>query len=146
MSIEPARHGHPMVKAAVAGTAILVVALFALSAVDAVVGIFWTVVKLTLLVIVVGGVARLLWGRARRGLGQHERSARSHADDLEEDDCDPRPGTRNGPPDRGFVAYGVPPVGRTPGRREWDLNPRCPLDTTVFETVRFGRSRIPPDG
>ncbi len=67
MSIEPARHGHPMVKAAVAGTAILVVALFALSAVDAVVGIFWTVVKLTLLVIVVGGVARLLWGRARRG-------------------------------------------------------------------------------
>ena len=67
MSIEPARHGHPMVKAAVAGTAILVVALFALSAVDAVVGIFWTVVKLTLLVIAVGGVARLLWGRARRG-------------------------------------------------------------------------------
>ncbi len=29
-------------------------------------------------------------------------------------------------------------------RREWDLNPRCPKDTTVFETVRFGRSRIPP--
>ncbi len=67
MSIEPARRSHPMVKAAVAGTAILVVALFALSAVDAVVGVFWTVIKLTLLVIVVGGVARLLWGRARRG-------------------------------------------------------------------------------
>lgn len=31
-----------------------------------------------------------------------------------------------------------------PVRREWDLNPRCPKDTTVFETVRFGRSRIPP--
>src|SRR5262249_50905397 len=29
-------------------------------------------------------------------------------------------------------------------RREWDLNPRCHKDTTVFETVRFGRSRIPP--
>ncbi len=67
MSIEPARRSHSMVKAAVAGTAILVVALFALSAVDAVVGIFWTVIKLTLLVIVVGGVGRLLWGRARRG-------------------------------------------------------------------------------
>ncbi len=26
------------------------------------------------------------------------------------------------------------------------MNPRCPLDTTVFETVRFGRSRTPPDG
>ena len=30
-------------------------------------------------------------------------------------------------------------------RREWDLNPRCPLlDTTVFETAPFGRSGIPP--
>src|SRR5437660_8288117 len=29
-------------------------------------------------------------------------------------------------------------------RREWDSNPRCHEDTTVFETVRFGRSRIPP--
>src|SRR6266571_259494 len=29
-------------------------------------------------------------------------------------------------------------------RREWDSNPRCLEDTTVFETVRFGRSRIPP--
>ena len=29
-------------------------------------------------------------------------------------------------------------------RREWDLNPRWAGPTTVFETVRFGRSRIPP--
>jgi hypothetical protein len=29
-------------------------------------------------------------------------------------------------------------------RREWDLNPRWAVPTTVFETVRFGRSRIPP--
>ena len=30
-------------------------------------------------------------------------------------------------------------------RREWDLNPRCPLlDTAVFETAPFGRSGIPP--
>src|SRR5436305_13318842 len=29
-------------------------------------------------------------------------------------------------------------------RREWDSNPRWAGPTTVFETVRFGRSRIPP--
>ena len=29
-------------------------------------------------------------------------------------------------------------------RREWDSNPRYPGGTTVFETVRFGHSRIPP--
>src|SRR5271168_3881850 len=29
-------------------------------------------------------------------------------------------------------------------RREWDSNPRYPEGTTVFETVRFGHSRIPP--
>jgi hypothetical protein len=55
-----------MVKAVVAGTAIVVVALFALSTIDAVVGIVWTVIKLALLVAVLGGVAHLLWGRARR--------------------------------------------------------------------------------
>jgi hypothetical protein len=66
MAIEPVRHGHPVVKAAVAGTAILVVALFALSAVDAVVGMVWTVIKLALLVAVIGGLAHLLWGRSRR--------------------------------------------------------------------------------
>ena len=31
-------------------------------------------------------------------------------------------------------------------RREWDSNPRYPGGTTVFETVRFGHSRIPPAG
>ena len=29
-------------------------------------------------------------------------------------------------------------------RREWDSNPRWAGPTTVFETVRFGHSRIPP--
>src|SRR3954451_24422827 len=38
------------------------------------------------------------------------------------------------------MAAGAP----LPWRRGWDLNPRCPKDTTVFETVRFGRSRTPP--
>src|SRR6185437_6822651 len=32
----------------------------------------------------------------------------------------------------------------TSRRRRWDLNPRYPGGTTVFETVRFGRSRTPP--
>ena len=31
-------------------------------------------------------------------------------------------------------------------RREWDSNPRYAGRTTVFETARFGRSRIPPGG
>ena len=48
--------------------------------------------------------------------------------------------TRSSPP-RSATSSGA----RHPGRREWDLNPRCPLlDTTVFETAPFGRSGIPP--
>lgn len=66
MAIEPVRHGHPLVKAAVAGTAAVVVALFALSVVGAVVGMVWTVVKIALLVAVIGGLAHLLRGRSRR--------------------------------------------------------------------------------
>jgi|YelNatPaOPRAMG01_1025707.scaffolds.fasta_scaffold578151_1 hypothetical protein len=66
MAIEPVRHGHPLVKAAVAGTAVVVVALFALSVVGAVVGMVWTVIKLALLIAIIGGLAHLLWGRSRR--------------------------------------------------------------------------------
>src|SRR5580700_1920911 len=45
-------------------------------------------------------------------------------------------------------SLGLPAEGPGPDgwRREWDLNPRWAKPTTVFETVRFGRSRIPPRG
>src|SRR4051794_3891792 len=42
--------------------------------------------------------------------------------------------------DRGFevIASHIRVAITTKRRRGWDLNPRCPKDTTVFETVRFG--------
>ena len=62
-------------------------------------------------------------------------------------------GRRHGAPlyARPSVVLGArAPAGRAASRRaprwrrRWDLNPRCPMDTAVFETARFGRSRTPP--
>src|SRR6516225_7690758 len=55
------------------------------------------------------------------------------------------PGRLSGGLRRGIGAIVVPRHQKKPTkRREWDSNLRYPEGTTVFETVRFGHSRIPP--
>jgi len=71
--IEPRRHGHPMVKAAVGVAAVVLVGLLALSVVSILVGFVWTIVKLALLVAVVGGVWHLLRHRKHSASGSFPR-------------------------------------------------------------------------
>jgi hypothetical protein len=61
---EVSRHGHPVIRAGVVAAAVILVVLVIMTAVSVVVGLLWTLVKVVLLVLLVGGILHI-WARSR---------------------------------------------------------------------------------
>jgi hypothetical protein len=61
---EVSKHGHPLVRAGVVFAAAILVVLLIMMVVSVLVGLLWTLVKVVLFVLLVGGILHI-WARSR---------------------------------------------------------------------------------